>query len=169
MFFTCCFPHLPVVNKFLCFLPNQTDWHWLKLIKVDGNWLKMTEHRSKCIEMDWKSARFTRIWRKTIEIAENWLRRFRMEEKKTPNVLCSVSCPLLPRYPQDGAPHKALEHGSLPQAFEARYRCWATLLLGVKFSGSFVAGNCTEKPIFRGANCRRGSEIPHRRRENCRK
>ena len=67
------FPHLPVVNKFLRFCPSQTDWNWWKLIKVDSNWLKMTE---KSIATDRKS---TRIWRKTIEIAENWLRRFRRE------------------------------------------------------------------------------------------
>ena len=73
---TCCFPHLPVVNKLLRFSPSQADWNWLKLIKTDWSWLKLIENDRKSIEMDWKS---TRIWRKTIEIAENWLRRFRME------------------------------------------------------------------------------------------
>ena len=46
---TCSLPHLPVVNKFLRFWPSQTDWNWLKLIKIDWNWLKMTENRSKWI------------------------------------------------------------------------------------------------------------------------
>ena len=73
-FFKCCFPHLPVVNKFLRFWPS--DWNRSKLIKIDWNWLKLIEKERKSIEMDWK---LTRIWRKTIEIAENWLRRFRKE------------------------------------------------------------------------------------------
>ena len=73
---TCYFPHLPVVNKFLRFWPSQTDWNWLKLIKTDWSWLKLIEKDRKSIEMDWKS---TRIWGTTIEIAENELRRFRME------------------------------------------------------------------------------------------
>ena len=35
--------------------------------------MKIAEHQSK---MDWKSKR---IWEKTIEIASDWLQRFRME------------------------------------------------------------------------------------------
>ena len=38
--------------------------------------IEMTENRSKWIEMDWK---LTRIWGKSIEIAENWPRWFRTE------------------------------------------------------------------------------------------
>ena len=49
--FTCCCPHLPVVNKFLCFWPSQTEWKWLtKLIKTDWSWMSITENRSKSIE-----------------------------------------------------------------------------------------------------------------------
>ena len=50
----CCFPHLPVVNKFLRFWLSQTDWNWLKLIRIDWNWLKLVENDRKSIEMDWK-------------------------------------------------------------------------------------------------------------------
>ena len=70
-----CFPHLPVVNKLLRFWPSQADWNWLKLKETDWTWLKLIENDRKSIETDWKS---TRIWVKTIQIAENWLRRFRM-------------------------------------------------------------------------------------------
>ena len=45
----------------------------IELIEADWNWLKMPE---KSMEIDWK---LTRIWGKTIEIAENCLWRFRME------------------------------------------------------------------------------------------
>ena len=81
---TCCFPHLLVVNKFVCF-----DWVKLieadlKMIEADSDWLKLieknTESRSKWIESLWGSGG------KPIEIAKNWLQRFRMEAgaKKTP-------------------------------------------------------------------------------------
>ena len=43
----CCFPHLPVVNKFLRFWPSQTDWNWLKLIRIDWSWLKLIENDRK--------------------------------------------------------------------------------------------------------------------------
>ena len=36
----------------------------------------MIEKDRKSIEMEWKSAI---VWRKTIEIAENWARQFRMQ------------------------------------------------------------------------------------------
>ena len=78
---TCCFPHLLVVNKFLRFWPSQTDWNWSKLTEIDWNWLKLIEcvcvwNRSKWIEGG-----------KPTEIAENYLRQFRMEGcyEKTPN------------------------------------------------------------------------------------
>ena len=67
---TCCFPHLPIVNEFLRFWPSQTAWNWFKLIKNGWNWLKLIENDRKSIEMDWK---LTRISRKLIELAENWL------------------------------------------------------------------------------------------------
>ena len=41
------------------------------------------ENDRKSVDMDWKS---TRIWGKTIEIAENWLRRFRMEGGAKKNI-----------------------------------------------------------------------------------
>ena len=71
---TCCFPHLPVVTKFLRSWPSQTDWKWL-------NWLKLTE-------ADWK---WQKIDRNRLKVDENqggnnWnrqkksaFRRFRME------------------------------------------------------------------------------------------
>ena len=65
--FKCCFPHLPVVNKFLRFWLSQTDWNWVKLIRIDWNWLKMIKNRSKWIESRRKSGG------KPIEIAWNWL------------------------------------------------------------------------------------------------
>ena len=46
----CCFPHLPVVNKFLRFWASQTDWNWLKLIKIDWSWLKLIKHDRKSID-----------------------------------------------------------------------------------------------------------------------
>ena len=58
--------------------------NWLKLIKIDWSWLKLIENDRISIELDWN---LTRIWGKTIEIAQTWLRRWRMERgvKKTPN------------------------------------------------------------------------------------
>ena len=67
-----CFPHLPVVYKFLRFWPSQTDWNWLKLTETDWKWLRRTES-----EVDCKSTRILGV--KTIEIAENALQTCRME------------------------------------------------------------------------------------------
>ena len=73
---TCCFLHLPVVNKFLLFWLSQTHWNWLKLTETAWNWLKLIEkdqNRSQWMESRRESGG------KPIEIAENWPRHSRME------------------------------------------------------------------------------------------
>ena len=83
---TCCYPppHLLVANKFLSL--SEADWNWMKLTETDWNWQKIDR---KWIECRQESGG------KAIEIDENWLRRFRMEDGVKEHLTMNTGLPSL--------------------------------------------------------------------------